>query len=273
MVGHSAWLTLERYVVTPGHTDIGITGGGFAPGESVDLRLEGTRARLTASLRADAGGRVAGTVQLWLAPDSGPVRLQAVGRQSGASTTATIQVAASTAVISLVPYAARPGQAIDIQGQGFDPGEVLYLMMGAASFGHYRADADGRIDLRSCYSVPYAARPGMLSLALVGGPDQPAAAQRLYVVSLRPWATASAYVVHRDDRVQFEVHGFAAGEVVNVYAGKAYLGHSSRPTDAEGHVDAVGPFAVPAGDRFPTFTFIGARSGVRLGVRLTVLPQ
>lgn len=272
-VGAGAWMTLATYAVVPGATDIGVTGGGFAPGESVDLHLEGAGARVTASLRADASGRVAGTAHLWLAPDTTLVRLQAVGRQSGSSATATIHVVPFTAVISLVPYVARPGQSVEVQGQGFDPDEVVYLMVGPAAIGRSRADGDGRFDLRTAYTVPYAAGPGFPSLAVVGGPDQPAAAQRLYVVPLRPWATASSYVVHRGDRVRFDLHGFAAGEYVDVYAGRAHLGRSATPTDLDGHVATVGPFVVPAGDRFPTYTFIGARSGARLRVTLTELSR
>jgi hypothetical protein len=270
-VGADAWVALATYTVVPGSTDIGVSGGGYAPGEVVDLRLDGTGARVTASLRADTSGRVAGRAHLWVAPDTSLVRLQVVGRRSGASATATIQVITSAAIISLVPYAARPGQSVELQGQGFNPGEAVFLMVGPISVGGYRADAGGRLDLPAAYTVPYAARPGSLDIAVVGGPSQPAAAQRLSVVPLQPWATASSYVVHRGDRVQFELHGFAAGEYVDVYAGRAHLGHSATPTDLEGHLTAVGPFTIRGGSEFPTYTFIGARSRARLRVTLTVL--
>jgi hypothetical protein len=66
------------------------------------------------------------------------------------------------------------------------------------------------------------------------------------VVPLRPWATASAYVVHAGDHVQFDVHGFALGEFVEAYRGSTYVGHSNGPTDGRGDADGLGPFTIPS---------------------------
>src|SRR5256885_47690 len=79
-----------------------------------------------------------------------------------------------------------------------------------------RADADGAIRLHVAYTVPYHARPGFVHLSVIGERSQRPAEQRLYVVPLQPWATASAYVVHPGDRVRFDVYGFAAREAVEV---------------------------------------------------------
>ena len=62
-------------------------------------------------------------------------------------------------------------------------------------------------------------------------------------------------------------------EAVDVDEGSTYLGHSTGSTDTEGHVARVGPFTVSAGSQSPTYTFIGARSGARLRVTLTMLPR
>jgi hypothetical protein len=69
------------------------------------------------------------------------------------------------------------------------------------------------------------------------------------------------------------MYGFAAHEAVEVYEGSAYLGHSTGSTDTEGHVAGVGPFTVSAGGPTPTYTFVGARSGARLRVTLTMLQR
>ena len=176
-------------------------------------------------------------------------------------------------IISLVPYAARPGQSVEVQGHGFAPNEVVRLIVGRASVARTHADTDGAIRLHVAYTVPYHARPGFVRLSVIGERSQRAAGQRLYVVPLQPWATASAYVVHPGDRVRFDVHGFAAREAVDVYEGTAYRGHSTRSTDTEGHVASVGPFTVSGGSQSPTYTFLGARSGARLRVSLTMLQR
>ena len=230
-------------------------------------------ARITAVLRADAAGAVPSTAQRRLAPEGGPVTGQAVGQQRPANATATMSAASYVPLISLVPYAARPGQSVEVQGHGFAPNDVVRLIVGRASVAHARTDTDGAVRLHDAYTVPYHARPGFVRFSVIGERSQQAAEQRLYIVPLGPWATASAYVVHPSDRVRFEVHGFAAHEAINVYEGTVYLGHSTGSTDTAGDVASVGPFTVSAGSQRPTFMFIGARSGARLRVTLTLLPK
>jgi hypothetical protein len=230
-------------------------------------------ARITAVLRADAAGAVASTAHLRLAPKGGLVTGPAVGQQRPAKAAATSSAVSYVPLISLVPYAARPGQSVEVQGHGFAPNDVVRLIVGRASVARARTDTDGAVRLHDAYTVPYHARPGFVRFSVIGERSQQAAEQRLYVVPLGPWATASAYVVHPGDRVRFEVHGFAAREAINVYEGSAYLGHSTRSTDTAGDVASVGPFTVSAGSQRPTFMFIGARSGARLRVSLTLLPR
>jgi hypothetical protein len=230
-------------------------------------------ARSTAVLRADAAGAVPSTAYL-RAPAAGvPVTGQALGQQIPANATPAVSAVSYVPLISLVPYAARPGQSVEVQGHGFAPNEEVRLIVERASVARPHADTDGAVRLHDAYTVPYHARPGFVRFSVIGERSRQAAEQRLYIVPLGPWATASAYVVHPGDRVRFEVHGFAAHEAINVYEGTVYLGHSTRSTDTAGDVASVGPFTVSAGSQRPTFMFIGARSGARLRVSLTLLPR
>lgn len=186
--------------------------------------------------------------------------------------TSTIPTASYVTIISLVPYAARPGQPVDVQGHGFAPGETVHLIVGRASLSHTTAAFDGSFRLRAAYTVPYTARSGFVRLSVIGDQSQQAAWQRLYVIPLQTWAVASAYAVHPGDRVKFDLNGFAARETIDVYQGSAYLGHSAKRTDVQGHVAGVGPFRVQEGV-FPTYTFVGTRSGARSQVTLTMLQK
>lgn len=243
------------------------------PTTTVSALAMARHARITAILRADAAGAVASTAHQLLAPEGGPVAGPAVGQPRPANATATRSAASYVPLISLVPYAARPGQSVEVQGHGFAPNEAVRLVVGRASTARTRADTDGAVRLHDAYTVPYHARPGFVRFSVIGERSRQAAEQRLYIVPLGPWATASAYVVHPGDRVRFEVHGFAAHEAINAYEGTVYLGHSTRSTDTAGDVASVGPFTVAAGSQRPTFMFIGARSGARLRVTLTMLPR
>jgi hypothetical protein len=259
-----AGVALAAVLVTPRLIDVPKT---------VSALATTRHARITAVLRAHAARAVASTAHRRLAPDGVPVTGQAVGRQSPVNATPTMSAVYYVPLISLVPYAARPGQPVEVQGHGFAPNEVVRLIVGRASVARVRADTGGAVRLHDAYTVPYHARPGYVRFSVIGERSQQAAEQRLYIVPLQPWATASAYVVHPGDRVRFEVHGFAAREVIDVYEGTVYLGHSKGSTDTEGDVAGVGPFTVSAGSQRPTYTFIGARSGARLRVTLTLLPR
>ena len=209
------------------------------PATTVSTIATAGHARITAVLRADAAGTVASTAHLPRAPEGGPVKVRAVGQQRPANATVTISAVPYVPLISLVPYAARPGQSVEVQGHGFAPDDVVRLIVGRASVARARTDTDGAVRLHGAYTVPYHARPSYVRFSVVGERSRQAAEQRLYVVPLQPWATASAYVVHPGDRVRFDVYGFAAREAVEVYEGTAYRGHSTGSTDTEGHVAAI----------------------------------
>ncbi len=173
-------------------------------------------------------------------------------------------------VISLEPYAARPGQSVAVQGHGFVPGEAVRLEDSPA---RTYALSDGTFLLLRAYTVPYRARPGYVRLTVIGSQSQQAAWQRLYVLPLQPWVKASTYVVHTGDHVWFDVYGFAAHEAIEAYMGSESLGRSKRTTDTAGHLAQVGPFRVAGDSPAPTYTFVGARSGARLRVALTWLQK
>jgi hypothetical protein len=270
--GTATWITLQTYVATPGALDVGVTGAGFAPREGIDLRVSGPGGTDTASLQADSAGRVTGTVHLHIAPSAaGTLHLVATGRQSRHTASATFSVVPYTPVLSLAPYAAPPGGAIDVYGQGFAPHATVRLTVDNRSLAVTHAGADGSWQLRPGYTVPYSQRAGRLTLMATDELSRQSAVQHLDVLRLRPWATASTYVVHAGDRVRFDAHGFAIGEFVEAYRGSTYVGHSNGPTDKGGNATGLGPFTVPTGNPRPTYLFVGARSGARTLVTLTLM--
>jgi hypothetical protein len=271
--GTATWISLQTYVAIPGALDIGIAGAGFAPREGIDLRVSGSGGTATAALQADSAGRVAGAVHLHIAPSaSGPLHLVATGRQSGRTASATFSVVPYTPVLSLAPYAAPPGGAIDISGQGFAPHATVRLTVDNRVLAVTHAGADGSWQLRPGYIVPYTQRAGRLTLMATDELRKQSAVQHLDVLRLRPWATASTYVVHPGDRVRFDAHGFAVGEFVEAYRGSTYVSHSNRPTDKGGNATGLGPYTVPSRNPRPTYLFVSARSGARTLVTLTMLP-
>jgi hypothetical protein len=268
-----AWIAADSNTVAAAGLDSTVTGGGFAPGERVDLRVKEDGATVTATLQADSMGRVAGTIRLRrTGATPGLLHLLATGRQSHRTATITVGVLPYVPVIYLAPYAARPGQAVAVAGQGFAPQETVRLRVGSTLLATVRAGADGALQLGAVFTVPFTAPAGRLTITATGETSRHPAGQSLDVLPLHPWVTAATYVVHSGDHVTFDAHEFAAGEVVAVYSGTTRLGQSTGPTDEEGRTVGIGPLAVPAGATHPMYTFVGTRSGARATVTLTVVP-
>jgi hypothetical protein len=248
-----------------------VHGGGFAPGETVDLRVDGGASSTHTNLAADTQGALAGSVSLQIPPGAGDLRLLATGEHSGLQASATIGVVPYVATLSLAPYAALPGQSVDVSGQGYPPNVPVRLQVGGTPIQTVRADGGGNLQIHAAFTVPYTAPSGRLEVTATSVSGHTGATQNLDILALQPWATASTYAVHVGDRVQFDAHGFAAGEPVKVYAGDNLVGQSNGPTDGQGNVGGLGPFTVPSGDPQPSYALVGARSGARVEVTLTAV--
>jgi hypothetical protein len=261
---------LQSYTADPGALDIDITGAGFAPAESIAVYVSRRGAPARAELRADGSGRVLGTIPLHIAPlAAGPLQFVALGEQSHRKAIATFIVLPYVPVLHLEPAAAPPGGTIRVSGRGFAPNEAVRVRVNGRVVRQTRADAGGGLQLQPGYSIPFTAPAGRFTLTVVGELSGHSAVQRGYVLPLRPWVTASAYVVHTGERVQFDAHGFAPDEIVKVYAQRGEVGQSNAPTDGQGNAGGIGPVPVPTTTDAPAFLFVGARSGASTTVRLT----
>jgi hypothetical protein len=161
---------------------------------------------------------------------------------------------------------------VDVSGQGYPPNALVRLEVGGIFIKTVRTDAGGTLQVPAAFRVPYKSAAGHLDVVASSRVGHMATTQTLDVLALQPWAIASAYAVHVGDHVQFDAHGFAAGELVKVYLGGSYLGQSTSPTDGQGNVAGIGPFTVSLGDSQPSYTLVGARSGAQAAVALTVVP-
>lgn len=270
--GGTAWITLDINAAVPGSRTVPLHGGGFTSGETVDVRVDGGGSSTHAKLTADAEGGLDGSVPLQIAPgDGGTLHLLATGERSGLQATATIGVVPYVAMLSLVPYAAVPGQSVDVSGQGYPPNVPVRLQVGGKVIQTVRTDGGGNLQIHAAFTVPYTAAAGRLLITATSTSGHIGAWQNLDVLALKPWAIASTYAVRVGDRVQFDAHGFAAGEPVKVYVGDSYVGQSNGPTDGQGNAGGLGPFTVPSNDPQPTYAFVGARSGARVDVTLSVV--
>jgi hypothetical protein len=270
--GSGAWLTLDSYAETPGTWTAHVHGGGFAPGETVELRARGA-ASTPASLVADGQGDLDGSVSLQIPPGAtSTLDLLARGEQSERQAPASMSVVPYTAMLSLAPYAALPGQSVDVSGQGYPPNVLVRLQVAGKVVQTVRTDGGGTLQVHAAFTVPYSSGPAHLEVVAISSVGHTGATQTLDLLALRPWAISSTYAVHMGDRVQFDAHGFAAGEPIKVYLGESYMGQSTSPTDGQGNVGGIGPFTVPPNDPQPTYTLVGAQSGARVEVSLTIVP-
>jgi hypothetical protein len=121
---------LDTYTAKPGYA-FGVSGGGFAAGEAVDVFLGTTTGKPLATLSAGAGGNLMGRISVPVRP-AGEYTLYFVGRASNSPATVGFNVQGFKPWVVLENYAPRAGSALSISGQDFGPNERVLVYLNTA---------------------------------------------------------------------------------------------------------------------------------------------
>lgn len=186
-----------------------LTGSGFAPGENVIVELF-DEARV---VEADESG---GFTADFTAPDDQPLgtaTATAEGAVSQTSRTASIEIVegAFAPEITIVPGSAAPGGTVVIGGSGFQPGEIVTVVIGGQPAGSGAADADGGVTIP--VTVPGGLPAGPATVVVVGDVSGTPAGGSLDVV-YQPTFTASPLAVRAGDELLLSGSGYAPAEQV-----------------------------------------------------------
>lgn len=251
----------------PGST-VGISATGFGPGEKVHVfwgRVAGTPAD---TLTADSAGHIMAQVPVGVAP-VGPTTLVLVGTKTQTTATAAYQMLGMYPTTVMHPWAAKAGHPVGFTGGGFVPGEqVLIYLNSTNGMPAMTTTANSAGGFKVGFIIPFGLR-GKQSLTAVGNQSRAATTSGFDVLPYLPSAQASTYGAMPGTTVSFYATGFAANEVVLVYAAHNQLVTAFR-VDSKGAAAAAGSYIVPNSPGYLHFMLVGQKSGGVAGVKFAV---
>jgi hypothetical protein len=159
---------LDTYTAQPGY-DFGVSGGGFASGEAVDVFLGSTTGKPLATLRASAGGNLLGRITMPTDPP-GEYTLYFVGRVSNSPATVGFNVRGFKPWVVLENYAPPGGSTLSISGRDFAPNERVLVYLDTTNGQPQttiQADAQGTFTHAHRFVIP-SALTGHQTLIFVG---------------------------------------------------------------------------------------------------------
>jgi hypothetical protein len=138
-------VVLDTYTSTPGQV-VNFAGNGYIAGEVVKIYLGTSKAPL-ASVKATALGSVVGHVQVPKLPP-GTYTLKMVGDSSQFPASVGFNIQGFTPWVVLDRYTLTPGQGEGLIGQGFAPGETVFVYLNTTQGNpalQVTADTSGRV--------------------------------------------------------------------------------------------------------------------------------
>ncbi len=230
-----AFAVPSAYYLTPGQT-LGVSGGGFAPNETLDL-MNGTTKVTTFTADASGNFNVANAVTIGFSMN-GTQTYHVTGESSGASS-GNFSVSIGGIFPTAVPtaYYATPGQTVGVTATNFGPNEVVDLFdAGKQKIASATADAQGNIPtaLKTAITVPYGSASN-LTYMLVGETSKASTSFSFGVGGLFPQAVPVSYFVQPGGTNGVTATNFGANEVVDLFdANNQKIG--SATADASGNI-------------------------------------
>lgn len=246
-----------------------VNASGFTPGEKVNAywgRVNGTPA---ATLTAGSSGELSmASIPVGIAP-VGPTTLVLVGTKSHATATAPYQMLGLYPSVTMHPWAARAGAPVTFTGSGFAPSEPILIYLDATGgTPALTATASGNGTFSVGFVIPFGLK-GTQRLTAVGSQSRTSVTSGLDILPYMPSAQASTYDALPGTALTFYAKGFAANEVVEVFAGGKLV--SAFRVDSKGTAADVGHYVVPSGTGPGLgFTLVGQKSGGTAHAKVSV---
>jgi len=252
--------------------EVTVNATGFGPGEPVNVYWGRTSGVPAAQLTADTGGDIRAAIKVGIAP-VGPTTLVLVGQRTKTTATAPYLMLGLYPTTTPHPYAMRAGHSMTFTGSGFAPNEKLLIYLNSnRGVPALTPTASGQGSFSVSFVVPFGLK-GKQQLTTIGNQSRATATTGFTVEPYLPSAQASTYGALPGTTVSFYGKGFAANEVVLVYAntvhGKQLV--TAFRVNQQGSAAAAGSYVVPSGvGPALIFNLVGQKSGGTANVKLSV---
>jgi hypothetical protein len=250
---------------------ITVNATGFGPGEPVNVYWGRTSGTPAAQLTADSSGDIRAPIKVGIAP-VGPTTLVLVGQRTKTTATAPYLMLGLYPSTVPHPYALKAGHNMTFTGHGFAPNEQVLIYLNAnRGVPALTATASGQGSFSVSFVVPFGLK-GKQQLTTTGNESRATASTGFTVEPYMPSAQASTYGALPGTTVSFYAKGFAANEVVLVYAntvhGKQLV--TAFRVNQQGSAAGAGSYVIPSGTGPLTFSLVGQKSGGTASVKFAV---
>jgi hypothetical protein len=177
-------LSVNTYA-TRADSTLAFSGKGFGPAERVFIHLNSVQSPPIAIAKADASG-VFKSGALFTLPYAlkGKSTFIAIGEQSDAPATVSVDVLPYTPAAETSTYGGRAGTTVTFYGTGFGRDELVHVYAGRTALSQgeevscFRSDTQGNFGAAGSYTISSGTQPGQLSFTLIGqSSDAPALAK------------------------------------------------------------------------------------------------
>jgi hypothetical protein len=252
-----------------------VSASGFGAGERINVYWGRTVGTPAATLTADGSGTVGrASVPVGVAP-VGTTTMVLVGQTTHTTATAAYQMLGLYPTTASHPYAVKSGHPMTFTGNEFAPDEqVLIYLNSTSGMPALTATASSTGGFSTSFVVPFGLK-GSQTLTAVGSQSRAAVSSGFDVLPYNPTAQASTYGAMPGTALTFYATGFAANEVVLVYAGG---GHGQAGTlvsafrvNSMGSAGGAGHYVVPSGvGPGLYFNLVGQQSGGSATAKVSV---
>lgn len=274
--GEGSVSVVGKSVGKPGSTAT-ISASGFGPGETVNVYWGHVGGAPAAVLTADGSGSIGrAQVPVGVAP-VGPTTIVLVGQKTKTMAVAAYQMLGLYPVTTPEPYAVLAGKPLTFSGSGFAPGEqVLVYLNASGGTPALTAAADAGGGFHLSFLIPFGLK-GSQTLTTIGEESRASVSTHFDVLPYTPSAQASTYSALPGTTISFYASGFAANELVDVYAGANPGSRGQLVTSFQvgstGSATAAGHYTIPVGaGHAVNFTLVGQQSGGVAAAKVSVGP-
>ena len=233
----------STYYILPTQV-LSFSGGGFAPGETIDV-FDGQNQTPLSSITADDAGTFAdaGSITIPLS-FIGTKTFRAVGRISHGAAQTDITVGSFIPFATPSTFYILPGDVLTFSGGGFAASEPVKIFEGASQteISNFTADAEGNFANTGATSIPFDWVGTSHTFRLVGQIGGGVTEVMLTIGQFNSLVSHSLYHLNAGENISFTGTGFSHGEIISVTEGQSQTVLTTITADADGNFIDGGTF-------------------------------
>jgi len=254
---------------------VAISGAGFAPGERVDIAIDGVPPALAAITATATGALPSTPVTIPYAATAGERTLTATGATSHRTATARLTLTRVAATLVASPATTARGGTTTLTGMNWVPGEAITVTLSGVTtpITVVQATAQGAFP-STVVTIPYTATRGTQTLTATGAVSKRTATATVTLASVTATFAVTPAATNRGGLITLSGGSFAPGEAVTVTVDGVITPLAAITATAQGALSATGvsiPYSLPVGPHTLRATGALSKRAATAGITVVAL--